>query len=161
MRPPSCRTASSAAHPTSSVLEDAGIEPGPLRNSHHQPSNLIHRLGRILSKSSFADPNPDPDPLVRGMDPRIRIHTKMSWIRNTVQVSCFFFIFRTWFPARLVVFSGMISGAGTSPLPPATRHQNQILPDAFESPCRPPWFIFVFGEGWVVAPLQAPQSPDF
>jgi hypothetical protein len=26
----------------------------------------------------------DPDPLVRDMDPRIRIHTKMSWIRNTV-----------------------------------------------------------------------------
>jgi hypothetical protein len=29
----------------------------------------------------------DPDPLVRGIDPpiriRIRIHTKMSWIRNT------------------------------------------------------------------------------
>jgi hypothetical protein len=27
----------------------------------------------------------DPDPLVRGMDPRIqiRIHTKMSWIRST------------------------------------------------------------------------------
>ncbi len=35
------------------------------------------------------DPDPDPnqDPLVRGMDPRIgiriRIHSKMSWIRNT------------------------------------------------------------------------------
>ncbi len=30
--------------------------------------------------ASVADPylNPDPDPLVRGMDPRIRIHTKMS-----------------------------------------------------------------------------------
>jgi hypothetical protein len=29
--------------------------------------------------------DPDPDPLVRGMDPRIRIwiHNKMSWIRNT------------------------------------------------------------------------------
>ncbi len=27
--------------------------------------------------------DPDPDPLVRGIDPRIRIHTKMSWIRNT------------------------------------------------------------------------------
>jgi hypothetical protein len=31
--------------------------------------------------------DPDLDPLVRGMDPRIqsriRIHTKMSWIRNT------------------------------------------------------------------------------
>jgi hypothetical protein len=26
----------------------------------------------------------DPDPLVRGMDPRIRIHSKMSWISNTV-----------------------------------------------------------------------------
>ncbi len=25
----------------------------------------------------------DPDPFVRGMDPRIRIHTKMSWIDNT------------------------------------------------------------------------------
>ena len=29
------------------------------------------------------DPDPDPNPLVRGMDPRIRIHPKMSWIRNT------------------------------------------------------------------------------
>ncbi len=31
------------------------------------------------------DPNPDPDPLLRGMDPRIRIRiqTKMSWIRYT------------------------------------------------------------------------------
>jgi hypothetical protein len=31
------------------------------------------------------DPAPDPDPLVRGMDPRMRIwiHPKMSWIRNT------------------------------------------------------------------------------
>jgi hypothetical protein len=29
------------------------------------------------------DPDPKPDPLVRGMDPRIRIHPKMSWIRNT------------------------------------------------------------------------------
>jgi hypothetical protein len=41
-----------------------------------------------IAGSAFAsdpDPNPDPDPLVRGMDPRIqiRIHTEMSWIRNT------------------------------------------------------------------------------
>jgi hypothetical protein len=27
--------------------------------------------------------DPNPDPLVRGMDPRIRIHAKMSWIRKT------------------------------------------------------------------------------
>ncbi len=33
------------------------------------------------SRIRIRDPNPDP--LVRGMDPRIRIHTKMSCIRNT------------------------------------------------------------------------------
>ncbi len=31
------------------------------------------------------DPNPNPDSLVRGMDPRIRIHPKISWIRNTAK----------------------------------------------------------------------------
>jgi hypothetical protein len=34
-------------------------------------------------KSRIRIQDPDPDPLVRGMDPRIRIHSKMSWIRNT------------------------------------------------------------------------------
>ncbi len=29
------------------------------------------------------DPESDPDPLVRGMDLRIRIRTKIAWIRNT------------------------------------------------------------------------------
>jgi hypothetical protein len=33
------------------------------------------------------DPDPYPDPLVRGMDPRIRIHTKISWICNTARNS--------------------------------------------------------------------------
>jgi hypothetical protein len=32
----------------------------------------------------------DPDPLVRGMDSRIQIHTKMSWIRNTAFISHFY-----------------------------------------------------------------------
>ncbi len=32
----------------------------------------------------IASQDPELDPLVRGMDTRIRIHTKMSWIRNTV-----------------------------------------------------------------------------
>ncbi len=38
-------------------------------------------LQKVIRKKQ----DPDPDPLVRGMDPRIRIriHTKMSWIRNT------------------------------------------------------------------------------
>jgi hypothetical protein len=31
--------------------------------------------------------DPDPDPLVRGMNPRIRIHPKMSWIHNTARKS--------------------------------------------------------------------------
>jgi hypothetical protein len=37
------------------------------------------------SKVRIQDPDPNPDPLVRGMDPRIRIgiHPKMSWNRNT------------------------------------------------------------------------------
>ncbi len=37
------------------------------------------------SRIRIQDPDPNPDPLVRGMDPRIRIriHAKMSWIRNT------------------------------------------------------------------------------
>jgi hypothetical protein len=29
------------------------------------------------------NPDPNPDQLVRVMDPRIRISTKISWIRNT------------------------------------------------------------------------------
>jgi hypothetical protein len=37
-----------------------------------------------FSKTScFFQNLPYPDPLVRGMDPRIRIHTKRSWIRIT------------------------------------------------------------------------------
>jgi hypothetical protein len=37
------------------------------------------------SSIRIQDPDPNPDPLIRGMDPRIRIriHPKMSWIRNT------------------------------------------------------------------------------
>jgi hypothetical protein len=40
---------------------------------------------RIQDPDPNPDPNPDRDPLVKGMDPRIRIriHPKMSWIRNT------------------------------------------------------------------------------
>ncbi len=38
-----------------------------------------------MTKIADLDPNPDSDPLVRGMDPRIRIRTKMSWIRNTAK----------------------------------------------------------------------------
>jgi hypothetical protein len=52
---------------------------------------------------------PDPDTLVRGMDPRIqiRIHTKMSWIRNTClkslgQVILLFYCFFVPYRYRIV-----------------------------------------------------------
>jgi hypothetical protein len=43
--------------------------------------------------------DPDPDPLVRGMDPRILIHTKMSWIRNTNR---WILHLCTWYCTRMV-----------------------------------------------------------
>jgi hypothetical protein len=36
-----------------------------------------------VTEESDLELDPDPDPLVRGMGPRIRIHTKMSRIPNT------------------------------------------------------------------------------
>ncbi len=41
--------------------------------------------GSILFTPNAVIFDPDPDPLVRGMDPQIQIqiHTKMPWIRNT------------------------------------------------------------------------------
>jgi hypothetical protein len=42
--------------------------------------------GSISQRHGSADP--EPDPLVRGMDTRIRIHPKMSWIRNTGPRRC-------------------------------------------------------------------------
>jgi hypothetical protein len=50
-----------------------------------------------MTKKKHVDPHPDPDPLVRGMDPRIRIwiriHTKMLWIRDMVDIKAFLTIF--------------------------------------------------------------------
>ncbi len=46
---------------------------------------------RIRIQDPDPNPNPDPDPLVRGMDPRIRIHPKLSWRRNTVFNSVFLY----------------------------------------------------------------------
>jgi hypothetical protein len=49
-------------------------------------------LQKVIYNKNFVDVlkvtdenmrDPDPDPLVRGMDPRIRIRIKISWIRNT------------------------------------------------------------------------------
>jgi hypothetical protein len=57
------------------------------------------------SKKTLKDPDPHPNPLVRGMDPRIRIHTKMSWIRNTAQFCNLMMAFAT-----SVVLTGSAAG---------------------------------------------------
>jgi hypothetical protein len=57
-------------------------------------------------KEQDPDPHPDPDPgpLVRGMDPRIRIriHTKISWIRNThvTKYANILLFLERWFAAK-------------------------------------------------------------
>ncbi len=51
---------------------------------------------------------PDPDPLIRGMDPRIRIHPKMLWIHNAGLNP----ILQALFQKR----EGSGSGAGFGPL---------------------------------------------
>jgi hypothetical protein len=51
------------------------------------------------SRIRIQDPDPDPNPLARGMDRRIRIHPKMSWIRNTASTGNYFS-----FDARGVLF---------------------------------------------------------
>jgi hypothetical protein len=48
--------------------------------------NGVQKFVKVNDENSrirIQDPDPNPDPLVRGMHSRIRIHPKMSWIRNT------------------------------------------------------------------------------
>ena len=44
--------------------------------------NVPSKSNKRKLQDPDSHPNSDPDPLVRGMDPRIRINTKMSGIRN-------------------------------------------------------------------------------
>jgi hypothetical protein len=57
-------------------------DPDPALDPDLDPS-IILKVNDENSRIRIPDPSPDPDSLVRGMDPRIRIHPKMSWIRNT------------------------------------------------------------------------------
>ncbi len=43
----------------------------------------ILKINDENTRIRIQDLDPDPGPLVKGMDPRIRIHAKMSSIRNT------------------------------------------------------------------------------
>ncbi len=65
-----------------------GLDPDPSIIKQNSKKNLdsycfVTYFGFFLSLKD----DPDPDPLVRGMDLRIRIriHTKMSWIRSTAK----------------------------------------------------------------------------
>ncbi len=44
---------------------------------------ILVAILKVTEENSNKEPNPELDPLVRGTDPRIRIRTKMSQIRNT------------------------------------------------------------------------------
>jgi hypothetical protein len=115
----------------SSILEASGLEPRPFTelaltaiSSHPQTRTHLIQVQCCGSESGSINQrrgSADPDPHQNVMDPQ---HCPSQ---------PFLLIFRTWCPARLAMFSCMISGAGTSPLPTATRHHNLILPDAFES----------------------------
>jgi hypothetical protein len=55
------------------------------------------------------DVNPDPDPLVRGMDPLIRIHPKISWLWNTgfivnSYIECYFIFLSSSFVIGVFVW---------------------------------------------------------
>jgi hypothetical protein len=70
--------------------------------------------------------DPDRDPLVRGMDPRIRIriHTKMSWIRNNATHTSYFFIPFTLFVSSYQNFLKEVWYYGTiSCLPDSIAYQ--------------------------------------
>ncbi len=79
-----------------------------LKNDVNVPSKRINqnKLEKILffvgvlkvrDWRKEQDPNPEPDPLVRGTNPRIRIRTKMSQIQNTA----FNYYIRSYTPASL------------------------------------------------------------
>jgi hypothetical protein len=65
-----------------------------LKNDVNVPSNsnkqkfflhlfFVGILKVSVENSRILIQDPDPAPLISGMDPRIRIHSKMSWIRST------------------------------------------------------------------------------
>jgi hypothetical protein len=53
----------------------------PLKSNKKKTFFKIQFFVKVLKVND--ETSRDPDPLFRCMDPRIRIRTKMSWIRNT------------------------------------------------------------------------------
>ncbi len=93
-----------------------------------------------MSMTKNAGSETHPDPLVRSMDPRIqiRIHTKMSWIRNTAQRYAFSkftlfhsvqnYLIRIWFEQKSIWFTRQIKG----------RWESNINA----------WFPFMYSQKW-------------
>jgi hypothetical protein len=63
------------------------------------------KSGSIIQRHGSAN----PDSLVRSMDSQIRIHTKMSWIRNTVEK------YRTYNTERYKIFFRTTGPAASDP----------------------------------------------
>ncbi len=75
------------------------------RNFFQNISFLLASWRLMTKKSRIRDPDPNPDPPVRSMDPRIRIHTKMSWIRNNGYVNCQYLVLSdlsVWLPMQML-----------------------------------------------------------
>jgi hypothetical protein len=55
------------------------------KSENYREKNKIFFVGilKVTDEKSWMEPDPHPDPLFKGTDPRIRIRTKMSRIRNT------------------------------------------------------------------------------
>jgi hypothetical protein len=59
------------------------LDPGSGMGKNQDPESGINIPDPQHWQDLEPDPESEPNPLVRGTDPRVRIHTKMSRIRNT------------------------------------------------------------------------------
>ncbi len=79
----------------------------------------------------------DPDPLVRGMDLRIRIYTKISWIRNTARYTS---ICTLWLRRYLYTGIGGGGGGGVGKVSPRRKISHREMSPTY-SFCK--WFLSV------------------
>jgi hypothetical protein len=72
----------------------------------------ILKVSNEKSRIRIQDPDPNLDPLVRVMDPRIRIHSKMSWIQNTGLILLTYLFFCRRKPCQILLYLSSIFAEG-------------------------------------------------